>query len=684
MVTTMRVPHRLPLLPCWLLALLLGCAAPALAETYGIDISASPQRVVYEPGVKITITVTVRDRTGVPVPDGLPVYFHTTLGAIPTVAYTSRGQVVVLLENSTGSGTAILSATVGDSQRRLNIDFVGQAGAEAPTGTPLARVSYTLKASTVYYSVDTRRFDLRDAARFTAPAFSLAANALQYDIANGIVTAQGGITLTADGRALTGEKLHLDLSRRRGALIQVEPSIAYLTFTMPELKPAEADVEDPGIFTPLDPLPTKTWIICQRATVFPDEQIQFRRPQFYVNDFNHRLYALPYHVLDLRSTDAGMLFNSRLTLTSDAGLNVDFPVYYAATASHIGSLHLRHVTKGSEFYRGTSGLQLSLEEEYLLGMNADGALYLDDLTRETRSASWVHSHDFGPTRVNLNAAYDRYNPETPYTTRAGVGISRDVGRTNLRLTANWSHFQGHQNTYGELGAYLPSLKIGRTGASLNVSPFLGFRQSVEAATDTQPAETTSNFYQGVSTGVGLPSFRVLGGTISTSLGHEITHEQGGLITHYFDASTGFSRQLGRFFTASLRYSYSQSLTSADTVTADPSQRVGLDLYGGRARVWNFSGYSSYDLSSETVFSSGSFTYYLPWDRRNQTPRWFLRANASISSGTRSSSDQLFSLGRDIGAYTLVLHYSPTGNMATTGIGSGTGKNWSLELQRSAW
>ncbi len=286
--------------------------------------------------------------------------------------------------------------------------------------------------------------------------------------------------------------------------------------------------------------------------------------------------------------------------------------------------------------------------------------------------------------MNLNAAYDRYNPDTPYTTRAGMGISRDFGRTNLRVTANWSRFEGNQNTYGEMGAYLPSLKLGRTGASLNFSPFLGFRQSVKAATDTQSKETASNFYQGVSTGVSLPSFRVLGGTFSTNLGHEITHEQDGLITHYFDAGAGYSRQLGRYFTGSLRYSFSQSLTSADAVTPDPSQRIGLDLYGGRARVWNFSGYSSYDLNSKNVFSSGSLTYYLPWDRRNNTPRWFARANASISSGTSSSSDQLFSLGRDIGAYTLVLHYSPTGNMATTGIGSGTGKNWSLELQRSAW
>jgi hypothetical protein len=679
----MRSLHISTILPIWCLALLLlGFAVPARAETFEIDALARPQRIVYTDGVKITLSVTVRDRQGALVPDGFPVYFHTTLGTVPTVAYTSRGQVTLLMENHDGAGTAILTVTVGDSQRTLNIDFVGQSGA-VTTGVP-ARVSYTLKASTVYYSVDKRLFDLRDNAKFTAPGFSLTAGAIQYDVSDGIVTAQGNITLTAEKRTLNCEKLYLRLGQQNGSLIQVLPSISFQNFSLLDLKATVGEVADPNIFQPLDPLPTNTWILCKDATVFPAEQIQFRRPQFYVNDFDRRLYSLPYHVLDLRSSDAGMLFNSRITLTSDAGLNVDFPVYYAANGSHIGSMHLRHVTKGSEFYRGTSGMQLSLEEEYLMGLDADGALYLDDLTRETRSATWLHSHDFGPTHVNLNAAYDRYNETTPYTTRFGLGVSREIGRTNVRLTSNWSSFQGNQDTYGELGAYLPSLMLGKTGTSLNFSPFLGFRQSVDAATDTQAKTTTSNFYQGVSTGVGLPSIKFLGGSISTNLGHELTHEQDGLITQYFDAGAGYHRQLGGYFSGSLNYSYSLSKTSRDTQTAAPSQRVGMDIYGGRAQVWSLSGYSSYDLDAKTLFSSGSLTYYLPWQRRNSIPRWYVRANASMSSGNSSASDQLFSLGRSIGAYTLVFHYSPTGNMATTGIGSGTGKKWSLELQRSAW
>ncbi len=664
--------------------LLLGFAAVARAETYAIDAAARPQRVPYTDGVKVTITVTVRTQQGATVPDGIPVYFHTTLGAVPTVAYTQRGQVTVLLENSIGAGTAILTVTVGDSQRVMNIDFVGQSTSGAITGMP-ARVNYRLKASTVYYSIDKRCFDLRDGATLTAPTFTITANALQYDLAEGVISAQGAITLTAGKQQVSGEKLYLQLHTNSGAVIQVQPSITFQTFSLPDLRPTVGEVEDASIFDPLETQPTHTWIICRQAVVYPNDQIQFRWPQFYLDSLDRRLYSLPYHVLDLRSSDAGMLFNSRVTLTSDAGLNVDFPIYYAASDSRIGSLHIREVTKGSEFYRGTSGLQFSVEEEYLMGRDADGALYLDDLSRNTRSASWLHNHDFGDTHVNLNAAYDRYTESTPYTTRVGAGVSRQIGRTGLRLNGNWSQFQGNTDSYGEFGVYLPSWMLGRTRVGVSVNPFVGFRQSVAAATSTTPKTTTSNLYEGVTNGLSLPTLQVLGGSMTTNFSYEITHEQTGLVTHYFDAGTSFHRQLGRAFSGSLSYSYGLSRTNRDSVKAEPTQRLGMDIYGGRSSLWQLSAYSSYDLNAETLFSSGSFVYYLPWQRtRTGQPRWHVRATASLSAGNSSSSDQLFSLGRDLGAYTLVFHYSPTGNMASTGIGSGTGKRWSFELQRAAW
>ena len=78
---------------------------------------------------------------------------------------------------------------------------------------------------------------------------------------------------------------------------------------------------------------------------------------------------------------------------------------------------------------------------------------------------------------------------------------------------------------------------------------------------------------------------------------------------------------------------------------------------------------------------------LPWFRDPQgNPRTFFRyeANMSISNGATQNADHLLSLGYDIGAYALVVHYSPTSDTGVTGIGNASGKKWALELVRQGW
>jgi hypothetical protein len=688
----MPMSNTRPVIPVLLLllAVLAGLASSARAVAYTVAVEARPPRIVYAEGAKVNLTVTVADVLGGIATDGTPVYFHTTLGTLPAVAYTRRGKVDVLLENTTGPGTAILTVTVGDAQRTLNVEFLGQ-GSAAPTAVQ-ERPCYRLTAHHVYYSVDKRIFDLRDGATMVTPSYTVTAGALQYGLGDGVITAQGEATVTAaNGQTLKAEKLRIEMNARSGVLVQVEPEIVYQTFGVPDLLTRESEAVDSALLFPLDPQPTHTWILCSRATVFPNESIQFRRPEFYLDSFNHRLYSLPYHVLDLRSSSDGVVFNSKITLASDAGLNVDFPIYYAASPSHIGSLHLRQVSKGAQYYRGSAGMQVSIEEEYLLGEHADGAFYLDDLTRPTRSLSWSHGQEFGKTRLGLTAGLDRYNSASPYSKRVGLTLSRDLGKTSLNLNSNWSQFSNSQDLYNELTASLPSLTLGRTDVSVNVNPYLGFKATLvdgsAASTSTTTTGSTSNFYQGINTGIGLPVWNFWGGSLSTNFNHEISHAQDGEVTNYFDAGTRFGRQLGRGFNSSLSYFFSISRSSKDTVQAKPSQRLGLDLNGGSARVWNTSAYSSYDLNSSTLFSSGRFTYYLPWQRTtNGDPRWAVTGTVGVTTANGGStiSDQLFSLSRDIGPYSIVLHYSPTGNTAVTGIGSGTGSRWAVELVRQSW
>lgn len=675
------------LFPLMVIALfLLGLALPAHAETFQIQAVARPSRVVFGGDNRVTIDVTVRTTASQPAPDGTPVYFNATLGTLPNVAYTQQGKVSVLMDNEVSIGVAKVTVTVGDSREVLNIEYLGKDGKSAAPAKS-HRLVYRLDAKQVYYSVDKRIFDLRDEASFVTPDFTITASAIQFDVNTNQLYAQDGITITAGTVKLTALKLRLTLGTPTGSIITAEPDISYKSFTLPQLEAKEDEAVKEVDFRPLSPLPTRTWILCAKATVIPHEQIQFRRPQFYLDNFDHKIYSLPYHVLDLRSQSSGMFFNSQISVTSDAGLDVDFPIYFDASDSHIGSIHLRGVAKGASSYSGSSGFQVGMQEEYLLGDYADGGIYLDDLTKNTRSFSWEHSHDIGNTFVDVNAAYERYAEDTPYTTRLGVGASRNFGDVRTRFTTNWSEFNGSQDGLGELTMQFPDLNIWKTGLSLSFDPYLGFERSVYAATDALPEETTSNFYQGMRTGLGVPSFNLLGGTLSTSVSDDIAREQDGTMTNYLDSNISFRRQVTRYFNTSLSYSYSVASSNNDELDTDPNQRVSLDFSGRGGTSWNMYGYSNYSFSTKQFYHSLHGTYYLPWFRKNKNiPRCYLgyRTSITTSQDAASVADQLFSLGWNFGSYALVARYSPTGNNAVTGLGTGSGKRWALELVRQGW
>ena len=685
---TMRCKSLRFAFPLLLIALFLIGTAPARADSYDIHAVANPSRLTYGADNNVTITVTVRATNGSLAPDGTTVYFYTTLGSLPAMAYTKQGQVSVLLENTTGAGQAIVTVNVGSSRETLTVEYLGQGGVPV---TKTKRISYRLKARQVYFGVDRKVFDLREDAVFIAPTFTVKADAIQFDVDGEHLCAQNNITITAGAATLTADKLNLSLSTLSGFLVTITPEITFKDISIPSLEVKDDDAARATDFLPLSPEPTRTWIVCREATVFPHQQIQFRWPKFYLNNFDHLLLILPNHVMDLQSYNAGTFFNSQISLASDAGLNVDFPIYYAADSNYLGSLHIREVSKGSSFYRGVEGPQLSLEQEYLVGAKGDGALYLDDLSRPTRSMSWEHSQDFGHTRINLNGSYDRYSADTPYTSRFGLSISQDVGKTNLYLTSNWSAFDGNQDAVAELNAYLPPFPLGHTHFRLTCDPFLGTTSTViaaTAATDTQPKQQADLVYQGVRMGLSMPTWNLLGGTLAPTLNDEFSHGNDGLLTNFLDAGVSYRKQLNRMFSTTLSYAYSLSQTnSVENAGTGPSQRVSVELLGRSSQRWDLNAYTSYSIDDSTFYGNASATYYLPWGRtHNGNHRWSLQYAASVISGQNaiSTADHLFSMGWDIGAYTLVVHYSPTGNNAVTGIGSGTGKHWAVELVRQGW
>ncbi len=200
----------------------------------------------------------------------------------------------------------------------------------------------------------------------TTQAFTVKADAIQFDVGKILLTAQGNVTLTAGKQQLTAEKILIHPANGTGDLATVTPGLAFKSFTIPKLDAKDDDAARAIDYHALSPEPTKTWIICKEATVYPNDQIQFRWPKFYLNNFDHLLLEVPIHVMDLKS-DSDTVFNTQISLSTDAGVGVDFPFYYAADPVHVGAIHLSSVSENSPNYHGTEGPQVGLTENYLLG-----------------------------------------------------------------------------------------------------------------------------------------------------------------------------------------------------------------------------------------------------------------------------------------------------------------------------
>jgi len=687
---------------------------PAHADTYQINATANPSRLLYGVDNNAAISVTVRDTNGSQAPDGTPVYFNTTLGEIPALAYTHLGKVTVLLSNSSSAGQAVITITVGASRQTLIVEYLGKGEVAVAYAK---RVSYHLKAKQVYFGVDPKVFDLRDNAILTAPTFTVKADAIQFDINKLLVTAQGNVTIKAGKEQLTGEKIIIFVANNKGDLATLTPELAFKSFTIPKLDMKDDDGARTADYHALSPEPTKTWIVCREAVVYPHDQIQFHWPKFYLNNFDHLLMVLPLHVMDLKSADAGTFFNTQISVESDAGLDIDFPIYYAANPYHIGSLHIRRVTENSPNYHGTAGAQLGIQEEYLLGSVGDGTLSGDALTGPTRSATWQQTMNFGKTRINMNAADERYAVDTPYTSRLGMTLSQDIGQTNLFLSTNWSAFQGNENGTAELTAYLPAIKLGKTHLSLAFSPFIGESLTINTNANDQTTATpttlatasrvergslppasplvnettisTSLIYEGLRSGLNFPGWRIFGGNLTPSMSHQLMHNDNGVTTQTLDAGASFIRKLNKYCSSTMSYSYSVTDSTQSTATTAPEQRVSLNLSATKEQNL-FQLYSSYSISEKSLFGSANTRYYLPWGKsRHKLRRLYLQYAVSLTStntalAQMTTIDHLLSLGWDLGAYNIVLQYSPSGTTVMTGFGSGTGKHWAIAINRQSW
>jgi hypothetical protein len=696
MCITLRRPITFAPLCISILLLLFVWASPAHAVgLYQISIQADPPRVNYtaEGPNRVTLRITLSTVTGQPAPNLTQVRITTNLGVFTNtqsstdLANTQNGQVTVQLENTQGAGRATIEVYVGTDYQLLYVDFMGPS--EVAGKGKVKRLRYVLKSKQCYFSADKQLFDLPDDAHFIAPTFTVDAPSLQYAVKTNVLTAQSNalrdVLVTAGKHTFTAKLLRIDLKSNTGSLVEMGPDITYKSFKLATMDPVVDELAQKASFARQDPQPTRSWIISQEVTVYPNEQLQFRHVGFYFDGLEHCFLRVPVYVQDLRTSSGNTILNTAISMSSDAAFSIDCPFYYSADDRQVGALHLRDV--GNGISGGAEGVQAGLEEDYTLDDGGKGTLDLNDLARQTRGLTWSHSEDIDATHLNLNAAYDRYASDMPYSTSLSLSANRTIDKIGMSFSTNVSAFSGNDDMYSEIAANLPEKMLGKSKYGLYFAPYIGFRDDVTAATVDSEASNTSAFYQGLRSSLAIPTAKLYGGVLSPSVSDDLSHNPGGLIDNSFSAGMYYQHKLIKPFSSTLGYTFGLTSQTHATTPLVPSQQLSLDL-NGNARSWSLSASTSYSLADQSMYSSLGLLYHIPWDCTHKGERrWYFQYGLSASSGASLpfTYDHIFTLGRVVGhSYSLLLHYSPSADNVISGFGFGTGQQLAFEVVRQGW
>ena len=675
MAGSAKRPHLLPL-AALLLALL--PAGPALA--YQLSVRADPDRVQAGERATSVITVEVRDDSGQPVPDRTEVRFLSTLGTITPSALTTHGMArVVLTCGSTGS--AEVSVMVAGDRAVALVEFTADAG----TGQGASR-AIRVEGGWVAYSVDRELITASDGARFRYRRVAVTAQSLQYEVKTGTLRAQQQVAITSGSQTLEGERLCYWPNQSRGVMLSARDQVERLFFQGEALTVyAREGAVAADAFLPADSTGTRTWIVAKEVMIIPGERVQFTHASVYVN--NQHLISLPYYIASFSST--GDLMNQVFHFSSDGGINLDLPVYYAASEKRVGSLHIRRSSADGFGYGTGRGFSLGLEEQYRIGDKTRGVLSLDNLTSNTRGFRWQHNQELpGRARADLFLNYYRYSPDYPGTLMGQVQYYLPLKAVDLNTAVRATRWGSRNDWTVDTTARYMGKPLGHTSVTYGLTGNLTYGSSLGYGyARSSTAEKSRNTVGGGLTGsLYFPSWN-LGPrtTLSTSVGAETRVYTGRSPRSGADLRLGLNHSLGGLGTFNLGYSYSLQSGGDNFITYGGSgrQRLDANLYAGKMDRWLLSGYASYELDDGGLFSSLQASYDLPFDRgKDGSAKWRLdlRANSSKYAGW-ATNDLRLALGRDIGNYELLLCYSPTSSgYSTYGLtGSGSGKTIWLEL-----
>jgi len=649
-----------------LLALfILASAACAGAVGLSLRLRADPDRVPADGKSSVVISVEVADAVGRPAPDGTSVHFVTTLGQIVSPTQTIGGLAQTVLTAPSAAGTALVSAIVGGMRQTIQVEFLAEPGSAAP-GSHVVE----LTADEVAYSAEKRVFVATWKAELKCQALEIRADGIQYDMDPGVVCAQGNVTLRSGERRVEADALRYELLSLRGRLIRLSEQPERLVVEGAKLDTRPDQRTDEALWEPLKTGETRTWVRARRAVVDPGQKVILDHATFYVNET--RVMSLRRHVLDPAS--GGAVFGQALGFSSASGVSLDLPVYYRASAHHIGSLHLTRNRELGGTWRGP-GWSLGIREEYLQQPRSEGAFEVDDLLHPDEGMRWQHRHQLGGgASLNLDASVMSFSSDSPRLRSSGLSFFRPAGAGRLSLLLSRSDLGDSEQSLSELEYRFPSFPAGHR---VLVTPAAHLRHSQTRATsealgfDPDTGEPLQIVQQNTGR-VTSPGIDLSFALPVRDLGHGLRLTAGATTGYAWGLSQGsgallhgrmmLDRRFGPTSMVGLGFSYSSGgaavLPSLFTTSRRLLSFTGQTVLAGASVRLN----ASRDLGGDRQFGGLYLTRPLPFgaDALGR-PLWNLQLSHVFSRlGPYGATNTRVALGRIIGRYQASLCYSPQG------------------------
>ncbi len=653
------------LVPLFVALALVSSAAQAALFGLNLRMRADPDRVPADSNSEVVVSVEVLDALGQPVADGTEVHFVTTLGEIVSPVETVGGLAETVLTASNAAGTALVSALVGATRETLEVEFEAEPG----SATPGSRV-VELSADDLSYSADQRLFVAASRAVVRYQAVEITADALQYEMAGSVVCAQGNVTLRSSERAVQADALRYELLSTRGRLVRVSGEVERLLVEGDRLETRPDDSQHDSLWEPINTDITRTWVKADRAIVYPGQKVILDHASFYVD--GTRVLGLRRHVINPRF--GGAPFGQALGFSSVGGVSFDFPWYYRASASRIGSLHVtRNSTVGMTQYE--PGWSLGLREEYIREGRHEGSFSLDDVADPGRGLRWEHRMLLGHgSSLGLGGSTFNLGDESPSFRAASASYTRQMSGGRLSMVLSGSDFGESEHFYSSVRHRFASH---RTGSGILVTPSLSLRHSrtrvgeEEIAIDPDtgeplqivPQSTGTVTSPGVDLDVSLPGHEIrrnlqLTAGLRTGYDWGLSQEsQGSLSTR-----VGLTYRRRNESYANLSYSYTSRPAGIEPSLFTFGRQM-LSLRGQtRVSGCHIRLNSSMDLDGSRRFGAVHLSRALPFgtDATGQ-PLWGLNVSHFFSRlDTYQVRHTQMALTRSVGRYRASICYSPQG------------------------